>query len=240
MSEMMKIRIPRRFDDGFRGGVAMLVSALVLPAFWGIAVIWPELLDRTGVLLFAFAAMCASLTTFSAVYLVWTHRVYTSVGAERLLQIAAAQYHRGAGPLARLLGLGSTVNWSLTAAATALVIAIAASVLSSAQTGLWLSFLVLLTAAGSWATMAYAFAVRYLRLHASGERIEFDIVEQPEFIDFVSMAVMVSSVGALSGGTPRTRADLSAVRTHTVIAFTFNALVVAMVVSLMTGFLFTE
>lgn len=49
------------------------------------------------------------------------------------------------------------------------------------------------------------------------------------------MAVMVSSVGAMSAGVPRTRAGLTAVRTHTYISFAFNALIVAMAVSLIAG-----
>lgn len=104
---------------------------------------------------------------------------------------------------------------------------------------LWLPALVVITAATSWATIVYAFALRYFRLNAGGETITFDLAEHatgiPQFIDFVSMSVMVSSVGALSAGTPRTRASLAAVRTHTFIAFGFNALVVAMTVSLVTS-----
>lgn len=49
------------------------------------------------------------------------------------------------------------------------------------------------------------------------------------------MAVMVSSVGAMSAGTPRTRARLSTVRGHTTLAFVFNAFVVSMVGSLVVG-----
>ena len=61
------------------------------------------------------------------------------------------------------------------------------------------------TVAASWATVVYAFGLRYFRMH--------------------------------SAGTPRTRLGLTAVRTHTFISFTFNALVVAMAVSLITGFI---
>lgn len=74
-------------------------------------------------------------------------------------------------------------------------------------------------------------------MHVAGETITFDIDEDPTFVDFLSMAVMVSSVGAMSAGTPRTRLGLSAVRTHTFISFAFNAIVVAMAVSLITGFI---
>lgn len=97
--------------------------------------------------------------------------------------------------------------------------------------------IVILTAAGSWVLMAYSFALRYFRLHAAGESITFGIAEPPEFEDFVTMALLISATGSHSGGTPTTRAGLRAVRAHSIIAFVFNALVIAMIVSLMTGFI---
>lgn len=67
-----------------------------------------------------------------------------------------------------------------------------------------------------------------------GERIDLGLDEDPEGGEFLSMAVMVSAVGALSGRTPRTRAGLTAVRVRTVVAFTFSTIVVAMAVPLIT------
>lgn len=183
----------------------------------------------------ALAWMCASFTAFFGVYIVWTHLLHDRTDAQRVARIAALQHRRGASTLSRLLGLRSAEEWGLTAAATALVISIAAAVVGARDGGLLLPVLVLVTVAMTWASVVYAFALRYLRLHAAGETIDFGLVEDPEFGEFLSMAVMVSAVGALSGGTPRTRAGLTAVRVQTVVAFAFNALVVAMAVSLMTG-----
>lgn len=219
---------PWRYDDDFRGLVAGAV-AVPVPV---VAVLWgAEGARGAGILLLG----CGAFLISSVIYLVWTHLLFARTPPERLRRIAGAQHRRGSAALLRLAGFGSAENVAVSAAGVALVVAIAAAVVGSGSGSPLLPVLVLLTAACAWITVVYAFALRYLRLDAAGERIDFDIAEQPCFGDFVSMAVMISAVGALSAGTPRSRTGLRAVRTHTAIAFGFNALVVAMTVSILTG-----
>ncbi|ALJ20277.1 DUF1345 domain-containing protein [Microbacterium sp. No. 7] len=228
--------IPLRYDDNFRGHMASLV-ALVAP----LVIVVVSALEGTTLrgddadLTTLFAAAAVALSTFFAVYIVWTHRLFARADPAEAARIAARQHDREPGPLASFFGFGGTLDWALGAASLALLVSIVGSLVVPRSGELWMPALIVMTTAGAWTTMTYAFALRYFRLHAAGERIEFDIDEEPRFIDFVSMAVMVSSVGALSAGTPRTRASLSAVRSHTALAFAFNAFVVAMVVSLVTG-----
>lgn len=85
----------------------------------------------------------------------------------------------------------------------ALAGAVAAAVLGGRQGGAILTVLALITAATAWATVVYAFALRYLRIHASGEEFRFDIDGPPEFSDFLSTALMISSAGAISRARPR-------------------------------------
>lgn len=235
--------VPLRFDDGFRGWIALAATSVLQAA----VLVWIEVAGG-GLgenLLILISSVCFTLSVFSIVFVVWTHRIFTGSSGPLAIRVAAEQFRRGPSRASRLLGFGSESTWAMTAAVTALIVAIAAVVIGAAHHTYWLPLLVLLTAGSSWATMVYAFALRYFRLHAGGERFEFLIDEiqgadgvparDPGFIDFVSMSVMVSSVGALSAGEPRTRAGLAAVRTHTFIAFAFNALVVAMTVSLVTS-----
>ncbi|QAB17957.1 DUF1345 domain-containing protein [Leucobacter muris] len=222
---------PIRYDDGFRGGIAMLVSAPVL-AVPLIAFGRQGLREEAGLVL---AALCATFSVFFLLYLLWTHRLFSRTAPADALRIAATQHRRGASRLSRVIGLKTAEDWSMTAALVALLVSLVAAAVGVRQGGMWLPLLVLLTVGTAWATVVYAFALRYFRLHAAGETIHFDIVESPGFGDFVSMAVMVSSVGAMSAGTPRTRAGLGTVRTHTFISFAFNALVVAMAVSLISS-----
>lgn len=191
-------------------------------------------------MLVLFLALCSSLTAFFAIYIWWTHKVFTTARHADALRVAALQHRRRPGWLARVAGFGSTLDWALSAATIALVVSVSATTFGARATVGGMPLLVLATTAGAWTTVTYAFALRYFRLHAAGERIEFDIDDEPRFIDFVSMAVMVSSVGAMSAGTPRTRAGLSTVRTHTAFAFVFNTVVLAMTVSLITGLITTR
>lgn len=184
-----------------------------------------------------FAWFCGAFTLFFLVYLIWTHRLFSRTEPHTASRIAAAQHTERASRLSRLLGLKSAEDWGMSAAFIALFVSVAAAVIGAREGGVWLPLIVLVTVAASWATVVYAFGLRYFRMHSAGETITFDIAEEPIFADFLSMAVMVSSVGAMSAGTPRTRLGLTAVRTHTFISFAFNALVVAMAVSLITGFI---
>lgn len=235
MQGRRKREIPLRFDDGFRAGIALLVTSPI-PVVIAVVVLLREDFGPTDLQLL-FVLMCAMFTGFFLVYLVWSHRVFARSDPQQVTWIAAQQQRRGPSRLSRVLGVARTEDWVIMTAASALIVSITAVAIDGDAGGVWLAVLVLLTTACAWATLVYAYALRYFRLHASGDRIEFDIDEPPAFTDFVSMAVMVSSVGALSAGTPRTRAGLRAVRPHTVVAFAFNALVVAMIVSLVSGFI---
>lgn len=220
--------VPLRFDDDFRSGVASAISLpfLVIPL---VVTGGEETLEPLALLVGA----CLVFTVFSVVFVGWTHLLFTRTDAARLARIAERQGGQRRSAVSRWFGSGGTVSVTMSVAAGALVVAVAAAVLGSGAGGVWLPVLVLLTVASSWTTMVYAWALRYLRLHASGDTIGFEIEGEPSFSDFISMAAMVSSMGALSAGIPRTRAGLTAVRTHSLIAFAFNALIVAMTVSVL-------
>lgn len=223
--------IPLRYDDGFRGGtlttvVLVLVLAVVALDLSGVTALGPMTLVTVA---------CAGLGCFFVIYLVWTHLVFSRTEPADGIRIAAAQYQRRIPVLSRLLGFDSTQDWVVSAAAAALAAAIAAAIYGAADGGAILMMFALLTAAGAWATVAYAFALRYFRMHAAGERFSFGALDDPGFGDFLTLSLMISSAGSLAAAEPSTRAGLRAVRTHSVIAFVFNAIVVAMTVSLLAG-----
>lgn len=220
--------IPLRYSDNFRGAFTYTLLPVVIIGAWLGGALGSD--DTISFLML----LCGIATVGSIAYLVWTHLLFSRTPHATAVRIAAAQQRRRPGVLVRLLGDQQDAGTlSLSSATLTIAVAIASILVGVRSGGLVLPLLVLATAASSWATMVYAFALQYFRLHSGGERFEFDIDEAPIFTDFVSMSVMVSSVGALSAGTPKTRAGLNAVRTHTYIAFIFNALVVAMTVSIL-------
>lgn len=104
-----------------------------------------------------------SLNACSILFMVWTHRVCTRADPDTAQRIAMRQYRRGPSHLSQAFGFRDESNWATMAAVTALIVAVAAAVTSAQHESVWLPVLVLITAATSWATMAYAFAPRYFR-----------------------------------------------------------------------------
>ena len=230
-------RFPRAYDDTFRSllstAAALLLTAggVTILALTGAAT--PA--DLLGSAAHLLSVLCVFWTLFAVIYLSWTHVQFARCPRGELRRIADVQHHRRPSGAELLLGFGSTGTGTVSAALVALIGALGSAVIGIGPHDVGRVVIVLLTVASSWATMVYAFALRYLRLDAAGERISFDIDEEPGFEDFLSMSVLVSSVGALSAGTPRTGTALRAVRAHTLFAFVFNAFLVAMTVSLVVG-----
>lgn len=88
--------------------------------------------------------------------------------------------------------------------------------------------------------MVYAFALQYLRLdagrRADGERhLVVDVEGDPQFGDYLTLAVLLSAMAATVSGHLRSRAAWTLARTHVLLAFAFNSVVVAMMVSLLFG-----
>jgi uncharacterized membrane protein len=98
----------------------------------------------------------------------------------------------------------------------------------------WILLLGLAAVAGSWALMVYSFAIRYVRLDATGARFGFDLDGEPRFRDYLTMSVLTST---LAGANVRCRTSeaWSALRTHSLPAFVFNTIIVAMTISLLMG-----
>lgn len=241
MAEPDNAPLPRAFQDSVRAQWASLVSiALVLPASLVLSEDrkLPETTDSSvrllaiaDLLVIVFALMWL---VFTVLYLAWTHRLFARMPSGRLREVAAIQGRTKAKLRDELTGLGGASSWSVNAAFTAVLASVALMVFSDRLPHLVAPVLAVGMAASSWATMAYAFALRYLRLDAQSPCFDF-VVERPlRFTDYLSHSLMVSTLGS-AAATPRTRAALQAQRTHTVLAFVFNAVVVALTVSLVVS-----
>ncbi|WP_051297682.1 DUF1345 domain-containing protein [Brevibacterium album] len=169
---------------------------------------------------------------FAGLYCFLTHRVHSRLRPEALRRLGAEQHAAPVHWWHSLLGSNSAENVTLAASvvSAALVLAIAQSGRLGEEPGLVL--LGFGAAAGSWAVMVYSFALRYLRLHAAGARMDFPVPGEPRFGDYLTLSVFVST---LIGGhaSPRTRTVWTVMRTHVLLAFAFNTVIVAMTVSLL-------
>jgi uncharacterized membrane protein len=83
----------------------------------------------------------------------------------------------------------------------------------------------------SWILIVVAFAVRYMRDWAAdgGEFIESR--EAPSFVDFLLVSLQVSTGYNLAKGMFETRRSRRNALTHNVIAYVFNTVIIALVIS---------
>lgn len=227
-----KSTIPLRFSDDFRGGIliglatfATLTTLPLLPATTGDERLAVALLIIAGAFTLAYLA-----------YLVWTHLVYSRTPTAALVRIIDQQGSVPRSRWGKLFGVGTSETWSAVAAVTAFIGALSASIYGASDNMVSLTVVALVMAATAWTTVVYTYALYYLRLHYSGEEFQFPFpAPSPSFTDFLTFSLMVSSAGSHAAGTPTTRTGVKVLRSHTVIAFVFNALVIAVTVSLITN-----
>lgn len=99
---------------------------------------------------------------------------------------------------------------------------------------------VVLTLAGgavvatSWFMMVISYAVQYAREDVDRQGLEFAGSEPPVFDDYLYLAITVSASLAVSDTTVTTTQMRRLVRSHTLVGFAFNTVIVALLVSLLT------
>jgi uncharacterized membrane protein len=229
----------RHLSDNMRTTVTALVA--LVPAFVGGAFL-PDAGREIapGVSLVGFYLVF--WPSFTAIYLASTHVAYSRRGGASLEAAADAEAATRRRWWNRVLGSNDSSSLTLLGAVVAIGLTIAISRLPEYRSEEALVALGLLAVASSWAQMVYAYALDYLRLDTRLRRegrghIEFHLepgVEQ-QFGDYLTFAVLASTMAATISADVPSRRVWQMVRTNVVVAFGFNSVVVAMVVSLLFG-----
>lgn len=228
--------VPRAFNDPWRAQwSSLLATLLVVPALLIVnrdrlhaESLTEWVAGSTDLLL-----LLGSLTwiVFGLLYLGWTQLIFGRLDAARLSAITARQARERHTLSDELSGFGGPVSWSVSTAIIAVLVSVFVMLNADRWPPLVAPVLAIAVAMTSWVSMTYAYALRYARLAASGATFRFSIAEEPRFVDFLSLSFLTSTLHG-SEIHPTTRAGLKAVRGHALTAFMFNAVVVALTVSL--------
>jgi uncharacterized membrane protein len=177
---------------------------------------------------------------YSVLYVAWGARVYSRLPSEALRRVSESDDRDDRG-VSRLLHLTGTTNTTLTAAAVAVIVTIAIAQQEEFRSEPVYILLALLTVASSWLLMVFSFAQRYQRLGvtADDEPFRFHIPDVPRFGDYFTLATLLSTMAATIPAEISSRRAWLTVRTNVVIAFLFNSVIIAMMVSLLFGGLLT-
>lgn len=204
-------------SDLFRLNVASLAAAVVAVASalcWFRFLTSPEAEESLpGVTVPVICFLLVYWPVYVALYLTWSWRVYSSLDSA---------------------GLQST------AATVAVLVTIIIALTPGVRGNTAVIILILVTVVASWAMMVHGFALDYMRAtltQAPDEtpHLEFRSTREPTFSDFVTVAVMVSTMGVGSPAEVNTTAMWRRMRMNTVLAYFFNTVIVAMMVSLVFG-----
>ncbi len=128
---------------------------------------------------------------------------------------------------------GGAISWAITGSgiATTAVVFLAQS--AELRTEPMVVVPAILAVASSVLMIISAYAVRYARGNAAGGELHFTGTEHPRFVDYFYLAVQISTTFSTSDVTISTSRMRRMVAVHSLIAFTFNTVIVALLVSLL-------
>lgn len=126
-------------------------------------------------------------------------------------------------------------SWSVQVSVLALMVVALIMVTPQLRASQGLLFAALGMVAASWANVVVMYAVHYARLDTAHPGLQFPGDEPRRFVDYLYLAVAVQTTFGTTDVTVRTQRFRRAMLTHAVLAFVFNSVIVAMIVSLLLG-----
>ena len=226
-------RVPRLVGDTFRSMMTLVVTmgiSLVGGFGYGVAAVLYDL-PRSGPTYWA-AAMLILYVAFFVIYQVMTQVVMQRASGPQL-----AEWARQTAPRSRqqrwlqLLTFSGARSWAVSAALLALLSVLAIGLFADLRDNLVIVVASLLVVASGWIMIAYAFAVAYLRQNVAKGGLQFPTDAAPVWSDYLYLAVQVSTTFSGSDVTVSNTAMRRLVTTQALIAFVFNTVIVALLVS---------
>lgn len=224
------------YNDDVRAWVALLPSLIAFAFHGPLGINDPD--RRT----MAMVQMLLILwTIFCVTYLALTVVAFKRLYSGPFLMAVAKPKKIKRNPVARALSLGGSLSWALQGSLVAVGAVLVVSVRPPAEQSDALKILAVLCVVSSWLLVMVSQALAYARLGAEARAGETD-VENPlefrgtpaaDFSDYLTLAATVSSSLAPQGVEITGRQARSVVRTHTVLAFIFNSVVLAVLVSML-------
>lgn len=224
-------RIPRLVSDITRGWVAVSIAIVIVT----IAVV---------VMVFTVDDMSVERVTWSGMFLLWgvlaiATTVLTAVafhGAEsdQLHRwLAATTPETRAKRIMWSINGGGAVSWALTGSFIAVAAVLLLTRHAEFRTDPFIVWPAVGVVLGSFTMMITAYAVRYARENATGGGAEFPSTPHPRFTEYVYLAVQVATTFGGSDVTFTGSRMRRVVSVHSLFAFAFNTVIVALLVSVL-------
>lgn len=173
--------------------------------------------------------------TFTIVYVTWSCLKFVGLSDADLRDAVLGDAPNWSGSHTHSPGQATTKT-SVSAASVAVLVTIVIAAQPMFRGESIYVALALLTVMCSWVLMVVAFARSYMLLVFSGgdgQHMVFSISEKPQFGEFITLALAISTMGATSPAQIVSRPGWRLFRTNGFIAFLFNTVILSMMVSLL-------
>lgn len=170
------------------------------------------------------------------VYLWLTLRRFHGLDArtlERDLRTVSRGPRPGSWAVRMGLSYGSTLGWMTSVSVVALVIVVVVMLDPATAGQPLLRVLCALVVVSSWAVLWVSQALAYARMAAQHGGIEFTGEEPPVFEDYLTLSAFVSALFGTGDATLTGRRTRRAMRSHVMVAFGFNSMLVASLATLL-------
>jgi uncharacterized membrane protein len=224
-------------SDLFRD-ITSMVLTVVLTAIVLVFVHFATDLDYTEPDQLLITIYVLSWPLYTALYVGRSFRVYSRLDPISLQQATAEDDRAERRLLPRLLGGSGATASTISAAALAVVVTILIARRPEIRSDPVYIVAALTTVASSWVLLVFSFAQSYLRLGSALDQpahFKFSFPETARFSDYVTLAVLVSTMAATVPAEITSRRAWRLVRANVIIAFVFNSVIIAMMVSLLFG-----
>jgi uncharacterized membrane protein len=205
-------------------GIATVVTflAVLLLSTWlpGVSAIAPVL---AFVLAWALLAGTHSVLSWRAFRRLEGAALSAAVRTDRASMVGA----RGAG--------GDGPAWSVQVSILAVLVVGALVVVPGLRSHPVLLGAAVVMVAASWIDVAVMYAVHYARMDASTGALHFSGTEERSFFDYLYLSLAIQTTFGATDVTPTDRQSRRTVMTHGLLAFVFNTIIIAVVVSLLLG-----
>jgi uncharacterized membrane protein len=175
---------------------------------------------------------------YTVLYVSWSIRAYAHLDSVSLHQATVDDDRTERRLLPRLMGGNGATISTISAAMLAVVVTILIAQRPDFRSdGIYVAG-ALLTVASSWVLLVFSFAQSYLRLGVAGnqqEHVRFHFSEAARFSDYLTLAALLSTMAATVPADLTSRRAWRLARTNVIIAFVFNSVIIAMMVSLLFG-----